>query len=1275
MEQALQSLVRGYSAPAPLAQAAMRSASQCNAARAAAYAKAGAGRTASGPLWLPHISKQAAESLEQAGKLVQGEFTAPRGSHGERGQVRWAGQTVEVPSPLAVNRALHGDKVWLWRAGEEAAGMDARTSLLSSLACALCPGFDPASGADPAAALTGASASIGPDDLQAAISRCAVREGCLGMVVGIVQRGCRSVPASFPVEEVGQAGHRLVGAVPLSSRLPKVMVQGGDTWVGRRILVAVASWTRQQQDPHGNVMSSLGDALSVDAEVTAVLHATDTAQHAAPHGDRAVACLPPTPSPPASSASRYAWSAAWQADHVWRLLGHPAQDTPAHRLWQSECKVVQSATSLGRRDLRSSHAGCMTSIDPPGCQDIDDVLSVRRLGGGKVEFGVHIADVAHFVRMGSPLDAEAAGRGTTVYLPHKRMDMLPAALSECLCSLRPGVDRYAFSMLWVVDVDGGDEEGGDAWVSPATGAYNPPPAASSAPGAFSLCPDATWVGLSVIRSTAAMTYEQAQALADGRMPATRPDSAVHDLGMGQDLQGEGGSCGDPLPADEVEGLRWRVRMLLRFARWTQARREECGSVALTAEANEGAELRFKLDPETGKPVGVVRPDHVEMHGTIAELMVLGNAQAAALMCRHVPELALVRHHTPAQGDSFGRLLALARAGKLPALQDASHSNAALAHALQALQGAALTAEAYALLVSTATQAMTEAKYAVAGRLAATAKVQEAGLQGGDLARTYTAHTDLNATGTSPSAVARVMTWPLAHYGIGLNLYTHFTSPIRRYADLMVHRLLREALGLPIPHVAQDQPLLQTTPSAESEAAPALPQAQLPGDDLLGDLLDMGPPPGEVDVTIHDPAPTDIQCTSTAPANTQLGAGRALFSATNLAATVQHLNDRTRAARQVSRECQHLFAQLHLSGRAEVHTGVVHSVHETGLTVWVPRYDVKVRCHLASDEGVAAPPDLIPAAETGSATAVDRLSAFLPSDSPVLAQLHELHDAGHLRRSLPPTYTLDVGDDTLSIVAAGQAVVTWRATDTVRVLLLGEGRASAPRPRILGEILGGGAALPAQPHAPPQERRAAAQPVALTDQPCLRLRQGVSCLSAGPVTVEQRGTHVTRSLPAAVAVGPDVVTAAAKLPAGHQAAVARRLQERGRQRWGLPGRSKVQLGNAATSVVGVRFGVAADRSGFGKTASEAALQRARGMRLAGAGGSAATGAQVGQLKHGHGGQPAYAGTGTGAMSGSAAALLKNTRAIKAAEAAASARMAKVSTAVRKGKAAKRASRKG
>ena len=94
-----------------------------------------------------------------------------------------------------------------------------------------------------------------------------------------------------------------------------------------------------------------------------------------------------------------------------------------------------------RTDLRHIP---VVSIDPPGCKDIDDALHCVRLPNGRLEAGVHIADVTFFVHPDTPLDKEAAHRATSTYLVERRLDMLPGLLTTELCSLRANEDHLAF---------------------------------------------------------------------------------------------------------------------------------------------------------------------------------------------------------------------------------------------------------------------------------------------------------------------------------------------------------------------------------------------------------------------------------------------------------------------------------------------------------------------------------------------------------------------------------------------------------------------------------------------------------------------------------------------------------------------------------------------------------------------------------------------------------------------------------------------------------------
>ena len=104
-----------------------------------------------------------------------------------------------------------------------------------------------------------------------------------------------------------------------------------------------------------------------------------------------------------------------------------------------------------RRDLRDR---TIFTIDGDDTKDFDDAVSLEISKEGLFYLGVHIADVSHYVKENSLLDGEAIKRGTSIYLPHKVIPMLPKKLSEGMCSLNPGEDRLTLSLEIVLDKKG-----------------------------------------------------------------------------------------------------------------------------------------------------------------------------------------------------------------------------------------------------------------------------------------------------------------------------------------------------------------------------------------------------------------------------------------------------------------------------------------------------------------------------------------------------------------------------------------------------------------------------------------------------------------------------------------------------------------------------------------------------------------------------------------------------------------------------------------------------
>ncbi len=148
----------------------------------------------------------------------------------------------------------------------------------------------------------------------------------------------------------------------------------------------------------------------------------------------------------------------------------------------------------GRLDLRGR---TIFTIDGDDTKDIDDAISILKNDDGTFELGVHIADVSHYVKMGSLLDDEAYSRGTSVYLVDRVIPMLPHRLSNGICSLNPNVDRLAMSCIMKIDSRGKITD--------------------------------SWIGKTVIRSRIQMTYKKVNAILDDDIIPEEYEPYVNDL--------------------------------------------------------------------------------------------------------------------------------------------------------------------------------------------------------------------------------------------------------------------------------------------------------------------------------------------------------------------------------------------------------------------------------------------------------------------------------------------------------------------------------------------------------------------------------------------------------------------------------------------------------------------------------------------------------------------------------------------------------------------------
>lgn len=445
-------------------------------------------------------------------------------------------------------------------------------------------------------------------------------EGDDAKIVSVLRRARTSVVGTFMQER------NISFVAPNDPRLYRdVVVAAADTNGARhhdKVKVRIETWPSRHINPMGVVTEVFGPRGQLDAERTALVHEFDL-----PH--------------------EFPQAALKEAARV--------------------SKRVRAEDKAGRVDLTGE---VVITIDPDDARDFDDAVSLRRLPDGKWELDVHIADVVHYVKADTAVDREAAARSTSVYLPGQVIPMLPEALANGICSLRPDEVRLTKTVRMVFSPRGERLQ---------ADVFN-----------------------SLIKSCRRFTYKEALAVL------------------------EGGKL-----ASAEAGLEKTLHAMNCLARLLRDQRQKAGMLELAIP-----EARIRTD-ETGQTVGVEILRSDEAHGLIEQFMLAANETVAGYLRKHkLPYLC--RAHDEPDPDSIKEFRegASVLGHKVPA----PGTKIQMQRFLKRVKGAPEEAILNFLFL----RSMKRAEYSAEDR---------------------------------------------PHYAIGAAHYLHFTSPIRRYPDLLAHRIL------------------------------------------------------------------------------------------------------------------------------------------------------------------------------------------------------------------------------------------------------------------------------------------------------------------------------------------------------------------------------------------------------------------------------------------------------------------------------------------------------
>ena len=478
------------------------------------------------------------------------------------------------------------------------------------------------------------------------------RDEITGSVVRILKRQRDQIVGTL------QSSKQFLFVIPDDPRIPHDIYvppardTGRPANIGDKVVVELRAWESRHTNPEGEIIEVLGPPDEEGVDMLSILRYYHLPLH-------------------------FPKKAIQEAEKIAKL--RPRGEPTAEE-------------SQGRVDCRSH---CVITIDPDDAKDFDDAICLEHHDKDQWKLWVHIADVSHYVRPGSALDEEARKRGNSTYLVDRVIPMLPEALSNELCSLKPGVDRLTKCVEFLLSNEGRVL---NAKFYPA-----------------------------VIRSRRRFTYKEALAV----------------------LQGP--------PSDEPAGQM--TQQIHAIAQKIRAARIRAGSLDL-----DFPESKIRLDAY-GRVLLIEKIENDVSHQLIEECMLLANeAVAARLMILRHP--AIYRVHEPPSDlrlqeyreDVLSHGISCGNLGQRPEVQK-------LLQRLNSLPiGPALKIGFLKSLM--------RARYAVE---------------------------------------------PLGHYGLSKPKYTHFTSPIRRYADLLVHRGLFDEGKTSLPVLKEAAAHISTTERNSADA--------------------------------------------------------------------------------------------------------------------------------------------------------------------------------------------------------------------------------------------------------------------------------------------------------------------------------------------------------------------------------------------------------------------------------------------------------------------------